>query len=423
MRIACLLSCLFCRTVVVTLAILSTAASPAPAADEPPPSVTASSILPASTVKGAHHRIEEPVKTETFFHEFSIASDFGAFEAIGRSMLAIRIQEIEALAALTEVSKTDVFLSAAGQSVVSIGKGAASAVTDPAGTVKGLGAGVKRFGVNLGRRGQRAVEGTDDKGGAQEGEKESAASSAGKSLIGVTAAARRWARKVNVDPYTTNPVLKQALEDIAKVDVAGSIATKVVVPVPAPVGMTANVGDLVWGQDPEEVRKINEGRAKELGVSDADATGLFRNSWMTLTYQTRLIAALHTVRAAGCADYVRTAAESRSDREALFFVESAEMLQRQHAAAAVAKVLPDSRAMVAATSAGVTSVLLPLDWVRSTSATDKVIRDIDARAKQELGASRVNLVLTGQLSEGARTLVSSLGWSVSEGASSSPRAQ
>ena len=55
-------------------------------------------------------------------------------------------------------------------------------------------------------------------------------------------------------------MLRKALEDIAKVDAAGSIATKVAIPIPAVVGMTAKVGDLVWGQDPEEVRKINEQR-------------------------------------------------------------------------------------------------------------------------------------------------------------------
>ena len=64
---------------------------------------------------------------------FSISSDFGPFEAIGRSVLAVRIQEIAALAALDDVSKTEVFLSAAGQSVVKIGQGAAAVVSDPGG--------------------------------------------------------------------------------------------------------------------------------------------------------------------------------------------------------------------------------------------------------------------------------------------------
>ena len=43
----------------------------------------------------------------------------------------------------------------------------------------------------------------------------------------------------------------------------------------------------------------------------------------------------------------RTAADAGSEREALFFVESAEMLQRWHARHPVAGVLTDSRALVA----------------------------------------------------------------------------
>lgn len=86
---------------------------------------------------------------------------------------------------------------------------------------------------------------------------------AANSVLGVNAAVRRWAQKVGADPYTTNAVLRKALEDIAKVDAAGSIATKVAVPIPGVVGMTASVGNLVWGKDPEEVRKINEAGLRE----------------------------------------------------------------------------------------------------------------------------------------------------------------
>ena len=88
-----------------------------------------------------------------------------------------------------------------------------------------MGAGIKRFGVNLGRRAERATESAGEEKSADEG---SAAGSAA-SKRRVNAAMRRWARKVGADPYTTNAVLRKALDDIAKVDAAGSIATKVAV--------------------------------------------------------------------------------------------------------------------------------------------------------------------------------------------------
>lgn len=383
--------------------------------DEPAPTLQASALLQASQLSGPHHKVAGSVATPGFFHEFSITSDYGPFEAVGRTQLALRLQEIEALASLQDVSKSEVFVKAAGQSLVNVGKGAASAVTDPAGTAKGIGSGVKKFGVSLGRRSERAVESAtaDDEEMAEGAEKKdegSAAGNAANTVLGVNSAMRRWAQKVAVDPYTTNPVLRKALEDIAKVDVAGSIATKVVVPIPMVVGATASVGDLVWGKDPEEVRKINEQRARDLGVADEVAKKLFTNRAFTLTLQTRLLAALHAVKAQGSADYVVSAAEARNERQAIFSVESAEMLQKVHAQSPVTAVLTDSRALVAKTSQGEAVVLLPLDWVRWTQTAGATLKEIAARAKGELGATGLRLQVTGQVTERAAKEFETLGW-------------
>src|SRR3954468_16679294 len=84
--------------------------------DEPAPVLKASALLTPALLKGPHHSVADAVTTEGFFHQFTVSSEFGPFEALGRSQLAVRIQEIDALAALQDVSKTEVFLTAAGQS-------------------------------------------------------------------------------------------------------------------------------------------------------------------------------------------------------------------------------------------------------------------------------------------------------------------
>ena len=133
------------------------------------------------------------------------------------------------------------------------------------------------------------------------------------------------------DPYTTNLVLRNALKSIANVDAAGSIVTKIAVPIPTVVVTTATVGDLVWSKDPDALRKLNEERVRALGAPEKYALAFFRNGWCTLTLQTRIVAALDAVKKPGCADYLESAATADTEREALFFVESAEMLQRYHA--------------------------------------------------------------------------------------------
>ncbi len=243
----------------------------------------ASQILPPALVKGPHFQVKENVPTTGYFHDFDITSDYGDISAEGRSLLRTRVHEIEALTRLDEVSKTEVFMKAAGNSVLNVGKGVASVVANPEATAKGVGAGVKRFGTNLGRKAKRgaedagdAVKGDDQKASGEPqkstGDKAAdAGTGAAKSVLGVNAAYRRWAQKLQVDPYTSNPVLRKALDDMAQIDAAGGIAAKVVVPVPMVVGTTASVGGLVWGKDPEALRKLNEQRVAELGTPEKEA--------------------------------------------------------------------------------------------------------------------------------------------------------
>ena len=132
------------------------------------------------------------------------------------------------------------------------------------------------------------------------------------------------------------------------------------------------------------------------------------------TYETRLIAALHAVKVKGCADYVDTATESETESEAMFFAESAEMLQRLHATTPVVAVLPDSRALVAKTKDGRAMVLVAIDWVRWTAAAQNSALEFRQRAKDELVATRLELQLTGRVSDRARRELEALGYKITE---------
>jgi len=169
----------------------------------------------------------------------------------------------------------------------------------------------------------------------------------------------------------------------------------------------------VWGKDPEELRKANEAGLKALGVSDEVAAEFLRNDAFTPTDQTRFVAALAAVKAKGLADYLGTARNARSPREALFFVASAEMLKRQHAESAVSAVLTDCRAMVAL-SGGRAVVLFPLDYVAWTDPFAATATEIAGRATKELGATVLEMQVTGQVSTRARREIQALGWTLKE---------
>jgi hypothetical protein len=240
-------------------------------------------------------------------------------------------------------------------------------------------------------------------------------SAAAKGYFGVTGAARRWARKLGVDPYTSNPVLSGALEDIAKIDAAGGIAAKAVTPVPTVVSKAADVSDLVWEKDPQELAKLNEQRLAELGVEKPVADAFLKNQAFSPSKQTRLVAALQAVRAPGLADYVDAAREATTEVEAEFFTESAEMLAALHARDRVEALLSDSRAMVARVAPKRAVALLPLDDIRWTEASRKALTEIAERARKELAAERLEIQLTGLMSPRAQKEAEGLGWKVSQG--------
>jgi hypothetical protein len=407
--------------VAITLAAGSVLAA---AAYEGARTFTAAELLTPAQIKGPHHQVASAVTTDGYLHVFEITTPWGEIDAEGMGLMRIRLDEVRALAELDKVSKSEVFLKSAGGAVLNVGKGVKAVVADPEGTAKGMGKGVKRFGTNLGRKAKRAgdeavdeVKDKDEPKSATDAAEGTAKAAGGvaNSVTGVNGAARKWAQKVGADPYTTNAPLKKALSDIGKIDAAGSIATKIVVPIPPVVSATANVGGLVWAKDPEALKKENEAKLKALGATGAAIKQLYLSNGFTMTLFTRLATALSAVPAKGVADYVATAAEADTEREALFFVESAEMLQRFHKASPVSAVLADSRAVVAKTQAGRTVALVPVDWIQWSEPFAKAATEAAGRARKELGATALELRITGKASDVAKKEASALGWTVVEG--------
>lgn len=178
------------------------------------------------------------------------------------------------------------------------------------------------------------------------------------------------------------------------------------------VSSTATVGNLVWSQDPEALLKGNQQKLAELGVKPETIKKLYSSKGFSLSLHTRLAAALRAVNVPGCADYVETAADADTEREAVFFVESAEMLARFHEAESVTALLPDSRGAVAKTKDGRAVVLLPVDWVGWTQPYDKALGEVTQRSKSELKATALELRTSATLSAAAKQDTSARGWKV-----------
>ncbi len=414
------------RAALLMAPLLLAAASPGDY--EPARQFTPKEAVAASRLKNPAYTIGSVVRNDGFLNIYTIQTPFGAFEAHGNVLLDMRLQEAVALSELEKVSKTGVLAKALGRSVVDTGRGVVRFVTSPVETVKGIGGGIKRFGVNLGRKAKRGADKVthdddDDPDAPKDKDERStgskvggAAGGAAKAILGVNAARRRWAAKVGVDPYTTNDLMQRTLEEIARVDAAGSIVARIAIPIPVAVGATATISGLVWSKDPEELLKQNETRLRELGVGDEGVKDfLYRNDALTLTTCTIIVEALYaSPGVAGRADFVESAANAKDEAAAWFYATSAQQLQRLAAETPVAGLLDDSDLLVARARDGRAVVLLPADYLTWNEQLAMSAPEIAARAGKEMAARSREVRVTGRLSPRAKQELGKLGFGIVE---------
>ena len=93
---------------------------PQPPGYETAPVFSAKDLLPPELVSGPHHRIVDPVVNDGFTNHYLIHSDFGVYETAGLEMTRTRVHEINAIAALREIKKTEAYRKGFQRSVKSL---------------------------------------------------------------------------------------------------------------------------------------------------------------------------------------------------------------------------------------------------------------------------------------------------------------
>ncbi len=393
---------------------------------EQPPVLDARDVLPAEALEGAHHEVQSEVVNDGFMNRYSIASDYGRFEAYGTLMLAVRVQEIGALAELAEVSKAEVFAESALAAITSPVKAIADFAERPEETIKGIGAGLGRMWGRVKRTAGEVKDSLEEAkeekeaGGEAEGEQDGdqaaqAAKEYAKKYFGATAAERRWSEKLGVDPYTTNEPLRKGIREVARVDAAGGFTVKLAgLPSIPGADVIAGVNQLVWGKDPGELKELN---TKSLAAMGADEPLIERFSdnpfFLSPSRQTRFVAALAGLE--GVADRpvaVELAAGAESEEEALFQTGAAIMLGWLHGGGTpLARLAPSAVIPVAVTTDGRLAVAAPLDhtvWTAELAGGVEPLAELGAR----LGAERRELWLLGGISSRCRHELEARGWEV-----------
>src|SRR5215470_15019846 len=281
----------------------------AEAAFEELPELKASEILKPEFLKGPHYIVRDPVPTASGMNQFTIDSDFGVFEADGNEMLLQRLKEIDAIARIGEVSRTDEFkksLLAAAQSPLNSAKNIAR---DPAQAIANVPKGLMKF---LGR----AKESVQNVG--KGGDNEARDGSRLKDAIGYSDKKREIALEMGIDPYTTNTVLQKQLDDLAWASWAGGFSFSVAtLPVSGVAGaaltvtnLNSTVEDLLREKTPDELEQINRSAFRAMGASASDTDRILHGGAFTPTQSTTF--AVHLKSLKGVANrgaFVKAAAE------------------------------------------------------------------------------------------------------------------
>jgi hypothetical protein len=195
------------------------------------PAQSPAQLLPASIVAGTNFHVVDPVQGDGLMNRFVVDSRFGTFQAYGRLALAKRVGEVGALTELSKQSGVELIAGGAERGVESEVKTALGVVTNPIGTVGGIPRGIAHLFNGYTARGHEVA--TDIQGSASSSGKpagtaqddlnkgEKAAKSYADRYLGVTSAELALYKRLSVDPYTDNTVLRGAIHKAAKMEAAG----------------------------------------------------------------------------------------------------------------------------------------------------------------------------------------------------------
>jgi hypothetical protein len=234
-----------------------------------------------------------------------------------------------------------------------------------------------------------------------------------KVVLGHDQELRELARRLGVDPYTTQPALASALRDVAWISYAGdaqraSLVTPIVRERPAlPGSRVAHAW--VYDTPQAELVEKNAARMWEIGASVETTRKLAANPNVSLSAQTALIESLGRLPdAKGRGDVLTWATTLDTPDQALFLVRAIGILADRNEQAPVVEILARDP-LVARQQSGQLVAVVPADTLAWTERFATFAR------REDLAAPQRGIWISGRASARARTELEALGWAVHEG--------
>jgi hypothetical protein len=396
--------------VVLGLAGLTDAAA---AQYEEPPTLKASQVLPPKLRSGPNHKVAENVRNDGYMNHYTLTSPFGELKASSTADLRKKIQELDAVAAMTKIQQSDTYAKSLEASGKSAAAGMKSLATDPVGSLQGAATGIGKLFQQAGE----AVAGAP---------RSKAEGSRTEEMIGFSKTKRDYAHELGVDVYSNNPILQQHLNELAWTGYAGSLTLSAAMAlIPGGAGLvvsTSNttrlLNDVMRVSSPSDLRRMNSEKLRAMGVNEDVADLFVENPNYSPRHQTVIVGALEGMKnAADRRVFVRFAAAAESEDLAYFRQRQAQMYANyERQVAGIERFVPVGRIVGARTREGILVINAPLDYLVWTPAIAALAESANADGKASQGAARKELWVAGKVSPLARKSLEGLGWKVHEDA-------
>jgi hypothetical protein len=315
-------------------------------------------------------------------------------------MLVRRINEINAIARLKEVSRTDEFKEALRKAANSPVAAAKAIANDPVRTIANVPKGLMKF---MGRIGENV------KGIGEKHEGKDAEGTQLQQVIGFSDAKRKIAISLGVDPYSTNTVLQHQLDGIAWASFAGGAAfTLATLPVGGAAGTALTVAevsgdfnDVLKEKSPTDLKMMNHRALLDLGATEKETEKFLNNNAFSLSAQTAFVLNLKSLKGmANRRAFVRLAGEtSSSETDAIFCVQTAALMSKLNE-----EQIPLSRIEllgefpICVAKDGTTVVALQWDYAAWTSGAARASDEVEKFAAKPPRNKKVLVALSGQVS-------------------------
>jgi hypothetical protein len=406
-----------CCLLILLLIPVRTAIAQTAAQFETPPTLQAQELAPASLLNGNGFHVDQEVPTDGLTAHFTLRSDVGTFNADGLEMLRIRVAEIPAIMELNQTSKTKVFAQALAANAAAPVAAAGQMVMHPVDTVKGLPAGVGRFFGRVGLGAQKIKEAATTPEEASAGEKTGQVASrtfhTTRDILGYEQERRGLAKKLHVDPYTTNPILAKQLDDFALVAFRAhvGVTTTMSVFIPGSMAITATRVVSTWVYDTPRADLIvqNQKKLQTMNVPDTSINAFMGNKAFPLSVQTAFVEDLTRVSGVpGSIDIVALASTAESEEQARFLVGCLNMLANYHESQTPLISIIARGTVVGRDRAAAIVVPAEVDYVSWTKRTSYFAN------RPDLISPKRSAWLSGQMSPLAKKNFQALGWNVHE---------